>query len=342
MNNKIISIQDFKFREDVGDPFLARMHHLDYYPKGNGHMGVSKVDLEGKKTGEDFDLNSKWKMYYGLQVPGFPSHPHRGFETITIVLQGYVDHSDSHGATGRYSSGDVQWMTAGSGMQHAEMFPLIHDDKENTLQLFQVWLNLPSKDKFVDPYYKMLWAEDIPVVVEENEKGNKAIINVIAGSYKDTKSLDPNPSSWANNENSHVGILTITLEPGASFTLPSISPTLNRNLYYYKGHTIMIDNTTINSNSSIKLTGDTEIKIKNGSEESHFLLLEGEPINEPVVNYGPFVMTTMDEIDQAYKDYKATGFGGWPWGRKDPVNPKDIGRFAKYSEKDIEIKENPY
>lgn len=340
MSKTILNIKDFEFREDVGDPFLASMHHLDYYPRGNGNMGVSRIDLEGKDLGKDFDFSNDWKMYYGKEVPGFPVHPHRGFETITIVLQGYVDHSDSNGATGRYGSGDVQWMTAGSGMQHAEMFPLINDDNENTLELFQVWLNLPRNDKFVDPYYKMLWAEDIPVVIEEDEKGNKAIINIIAGIYKDRKSLDPNPNSWANNRDNNVGILTIKLEPNASFTLPRVSSTLNRNLYYYKGHDIAIDNTNIKVNSSIKLNGDKDIKIVNGNQNSYLLLLEGEPINEPVINYGPFVMNSLDEIKQAYKDYDSTGFGGWPWDQKGPVNPKDKGRFARYADNNVETPPN--
>ena len=339
MKEKIISIGEFKFRESVGDPFLARMHHLDYYPKGNGTMGVLPSDLKDKHLGEDFDLNSPWKMYYGKETPGFPVHPHRGFETVTVVLQGYVDHSDSHGATGRYGAGDVQWMTAGSGMQHAEMFPLVHDDKENTMELFQIWLNLPSKDKFVKPFYKMLWAEDIPRIEVKNQHGDTAFINVIAGNYNETRSLKPNPDSWANKEDNHVGIWTIEMEPGASFTLPSISTTLNRNLYFYKGKDIQIDAVTIKSNSSLKLVGDQEIKVTNGSEYSYLLLLEGEPINEAVVNYGPFVMNSMKEIEQAYKDYQATQFGGWPWSRKDPVNPKNLGRFAKYDENNIDIRE---
>jgi len=288
---------------------------------------------------KDFDFNNSWKMYYGKSVPGFPVHPHRGFETVTVVLKGYVDHSDSNGATGRYGAGDVQWMTAGSGLQHAEMFPLVHDDKDNTLELFQIWLNLPSKDKFADPSYKMLWAEDIPVVKEKNDNGSIATINVIAGSYKNVNSLDPNPDSWANDRNNHVGIWTIHLEPGASFTLPSISSTLNRNLYYYKGASISIDNTDIKSNSSIKLAGDEEIEVINGCKDSYLLLLEGEPINEPVVNYGPFVMNTMEEITKAYADYNDTQFGGWPWDRKDPVNPKNMGRFAKYDNDSIDIQE---
>jgi len=128
------------------------------------------------------------------------------------------------------------------------------------------------------------------------------------------------------------------MEPGASFTIPSISSTLYRNLYFYRGKDIQIDAVTIKSNSSLKLVGDQEIKVTNGSEYSYLLLLEGEPINEPVVNYGPFVMNTMEEIEQAYKDYKATQFGGWPWSRRDPVNPKNQGRFAKYDESNIDIR----
>lgn len=339
MSSKIINVDNFKFREEVSDPFLVRMHHLDGYPMGEGNMEVPSWMLKGKDFGADFDLNSDWRMYYGTGVPGFPAHPHRGFETVTVVLQGYVDHSDSDGATGRYGAGDVQWMTAGRGMQHAEMFPLVHDDKENTLELFQIWLNLPSKSKFVEPSYKMLWAEDIPVVKEKNESGATATINVIAGSYNGVKSLDPNPDSWANDRGNNVGIWTIHLEPKASFILPSISPTLNRHLYLYRGGDIIVDGTPIKVSSSIKLVGDEEIQITNSSEDSYLLLLEGEPINEPVINYGPFVMNSMEEIKQAYQDYEATEFGGWPWERKDPVNPKDKGRFAKYDENNVVIQE---
>ncbi|MDW7670683.1 MAG: pirin family protein [Bacillota bacterium] len=336
MSSKILRINEFKFREDVGDPYLARMHHVDYYPKGNGQQGVPAELLKDKSVGEDFDLTSDWKMYYGKEVPGFPVHPHRSFETVTIVLQGFVDHSDSSGLTGRYGAGDVQWMTAGSGMQHAEMFPLVHDDRENTLELFQVWLNLPARDKFVTPYYKMLWAEQIPTVVEETANGSKATINVIAGTYKGTQSLDPNPDSWAFDRDHHVGILTVRLEPGAQFSLPAVSATLNRNLYHYRGDTIMIDGAKIDGNSSLKLAGDAAITVTNGPAESFLILLEGEPINEPVVNYGPFVMNTMEEIEQAYRDYETTRFGGWPWNRKDPVNPKDSSRFARYGPDEVE------
>jgi redox-sensitive bicupin YhaK (pirin superfamily) len=126
------------------------------------------------------------------------------------------------------------------------------------------------------------------------------------------------------------------LEPGAQFSLPAVSATLNRNLYHYRGDTITVDGTLIEGNSSIKLVGDAVITVTNGPTESFLILLEGEPINEPVVNYGPFVMNTMEEIEQAYKDYQATRFGGWPWDRKDPVNPKESGRFARYGANEVE------
>lgn len=286
MTNKIISINDFKFQEEVGDPFIIRMHHIDYYPKGNGNMAVSEEYLDGKQIGEDFDLSSDFKMYYGKDVPGFPVHPHRGFETVTVVMQGFVDHSDSFGATGRYGAGDVQWMTAGKGMQHAEMMPLVYDDKENTMELFQIWLNLPPESKFVEPSYKMLWAEDVPVVKDRDETGNTATITLVAGSYN--------------------------------------------------GVNIIIDDTQIKNKSSIKLVGDQDIKVVAGEDDCYLLLLEGEPIGKPVVSRGPFVMNTVKEIQQAFQDYKATQFGGWPFDESGPVNAKNSGRFARYSDGNIE------
>ena len=100
-------------------------------------------------------------------MPGFPSHPHRGFETVTVVRQGLLDHADSMGAAARYGEGDVQWLTAGAGIQHAEMFPLLRQDADNPVELFQIWLNLPSKDKFAKPHFSMFWNNEVPTLVNE-------------------------------------------------------------------------------------------------------------------------------------------------------------------------------
>lgn len=334
--NQILKIEKLDFMWGTENPFLFCAHHNDAYPKGNDQLGPPASALLGRNIGNDFQIKDGWRMYHGDKVPGFPAHPHRGFETVTIVLEGFVDHSDSHGASGRYGNGDVQWMTAGSGLQHAEMFPLVHKDKENPLHLFQVWLNLPKKDKFTEPHYKMLWGEDIPVVETVDSNGKKSSVRIIAGKYNETKSLDPAPESWANDENNNVNIWIIRMEPNAIFKIPSLSSTITRNLYYYYGETINIEGTEISSSNRVKLQGDETIVIKNGAGESHLFLLEGEPINEPVAVYGPFVMNTMEEIREAYADYKETGFGGWPWERKDPVHSSEAVRFAKYSDGTME------
>ena len=119
-----IKIKPLGFPWETTNPFLFCAYHADAYPKGNGEMGPNE-SLAGRNIGQDFTIKDGWRMYHGEKVPGFPSHPHRGFETITVVEKGLVDHADSLGASGRYGNGDVQWMTAGKGLQHSEMFPLL-------------------------------------------------------------------------------------------------------------------------------------------------------------------------------------------------------------------------
>ncbi|HSP46784.1 MAG TPA: pirin family protein, partial [Clostridiaceae bacterium] len=296
MKKLVRSIGKMGFSLEVSDPFLACMHHRDDYPEGNEEMGPDPSLLEGRRLGADFDPNEDWRMYHGKTVPGFPAHPHRGFETVTVVLEGLIDHSDSHGASGRYGNGDVQWMTAGSGMQHAEMFPLLQDDKRNPLELFQVWLNLPRERKLCEPNYRMLWSEEIPVVEIKDGSGKKSLITLVAGAFGDQRSPDPAPDSWAYDRKNHVGIMLITMDPEAELKLPKISPTLNRRLYVYEGDGISICDTLIRSSHFAVLEGDEEIPIHNGKKETRILVLEGEPIGEPVEQYGPFVMNTREEI----------------------------------------------
>jgi redox-sensitive bicupin YhaK (pirin superfamily) len=329
---KIIGIQKLTQQWGMENPFLFGAHHLERYPRGNAEMGPD-ISLAGRQIGSDFSGKDGFSMYHGTVVPGFPAHPHRGFETVTIAQIGLVDHFDSKGNEGRYGNGDVQWMTAGSGCQHNEMFPLIRSDAENPMELFQLWLNLPAKDKMTEPDYRMMWSEDIPEVVVESYYGRKTFVRIVAGSYRGTESLAPNPSSWASDKDNHVRILFIRMEPESELQLSAVSPTLNRNLYFYRSEgKLQIDGTDVAAAHRIKLDGNQSIDITNGTRESFLILLEGEPIPEPVAHYGPFVMNSQQELRQAFDDYQQTEFGGWPWERHDQVHSRDTGRFARYSD----------
>jgi redox-sensitive bicupin YhaK (pirin superfamily) len=124
------------FPWETPDPFLFCAYHLDLYPAGNEDFGP-KASLEGREIGSDFAGKDGWRMYHGDVVPGFPQHPHRGFETVTLVRRGLIDHSDSLGAAARFGEGDVQWVTAGRGIVHSEMFPLLKQHAANPVELFQ-------------------------------------------------------------------------------------------------------------------------------------------------------------------------------------------------------------
>lgn len=312
------------------DPFLFCVYHLDHYPKGNKEMGPA-ASLEGRNLGGDFVIKDGWRMYHGKKVPGFPYHPHRGFETITIVNKGVCDHSDSLGAAGRFGGGDVQWMTAGKGVQHSEMFPLLNQDHPNTLELFQIWLNLPRKDKLTDPYFKMLWHEDIPVI---NMDGVR--LRIIAGKWNDVNGVEPPPHSWANKTEHQVGVWEIQMEPEARLVIPITANTVNRSLYLFEGDGVSLNDSELAVDHGADLQGDAEITLHNSRSTARMLLLQGEPISEPVAKYGPFVMNTQDEIHEAMRDYRDTEFGGWPWPEAEYVHDREKGRFALYPDGHLE------
>jgi hypothetical protein len=336
--NKILNIEPLGFPWKTQDPFLFCAYHKDEYPKGNSNLGVDFEQLKGRNIGQDFTLKDGWRMYHGRNIPGFPYHPHRGFETITINKEGVVDHSDSLGATGRFMSGDVQWMTAGKGILHSEMFPLVKKNKENPLEIFQIWLNLPKVSKMVEPHFKMLWNEDIPAIEHTDKYNRITSIRVIAGSLNNINALSPTPDSWASNSKNLVGIFTIKMKAGAYWTLPKTSNEVNRSIFFYKGHNIKIEDKIIPSNHLIELSANKDILINNGNKEAYFLILEGKPIGEPIVKHGPFVMNTQEEIREAMKDYGKTQFGGWPWSDTEVVHPRNKGRFALHSNGTEEIK----
>ncbi|MFT5166996.1 MAG: redox-sensitive bicupin YhaK (pirin superfamily) [Saprospiraceae bacterium] len=327
----IIRIKPLGFPWQTQDPFIFCVHHRDEYPKGNEEMGPD-ASLAGRNIGQDFVIKDGWRMYHGSTMPGFPYHPHRGFETITIAKEGIVDHSDSLGAAGRFSSGDVQWMTAGKGVLHSEMFPLIHKDKENPLEIFQIWLNLPRVSKFVEPHFKMLWAENIPALKETDVNGKTISVDLIAGTLQDLQAPNPTPDSWAANPENEVSILTIKMEANANWVLPKANAETNRTLYFYKGNLLNIAGENISVNHAIEVKAGEDISLQAGSEDCFVLVLQGKPINEPVVQHGPFVMNTEAEIQDAFDDYRRTQFGGWPWPKQEQAHDREKGRFALHAD----------
>ncbi len=323
------------FQWQTVDPFLFCVHHDDRYPRGNDELGPA-ASLAGRQIGRDFEGLDGWRMYHGDVVPGFPRHPHRGFETITVARQGFIDHSDSLGATARYGHGDIQWMTAGQGIVHAEMFPLVRNDAENPCELFQIWMNLPAEHKMVPAYFKMLWAEAVPELTIRRPGGEQVHVRVMAGSLavegapSELRAPPPTPHSWAADPANEVGIWSVALSPGARFTVPPASPGVNRTIYFFAGASMAIGGREVSPKVGVSVRPDVAAELVNGGAEAEVLILQGKPIGEPVAHYGPFVMNTRAELQQAFADYQRTQFGGWPWHRDDPVHDRVQGRFAKH------------
>ncbi len=335
--NTILNIRPLGFPWATQDPFIFCAYHYDRYPAGNADLGP-QASLAGRRIGQDFDPSKDWRMYHGRTVPGFPHHPHSGFETVTIAKKGLVDHADSLGAAGRFGNGDVQWMTAGKGVQHSEMFPLLNNKKGNELELFQLWLNLPAKSKKVDPHFAMLWSETIPIYQEKDANNRQVTMDIIAGSFAGIQAPDPAPNSWAADPENEVAIWTIHLEAGATLTIPAAKNAVNRSLYYYRGKTIAIADQQVKDQHIVDLPSNAAATIQNGPEDSYLLFLQGKPIGEPVVQHGPFVATSQQGIVETMTAYQATEFGGWPWPRPDQVHERERGRFAKHIDGKLETR----
>mmetsp|Transcript_9015 Transcript_9015/g.11267 ORF Transcript_9015/g.11267 Transcript_9015/m.11267 type:complete len:356 (-) Transcript_9015:549-1616(-) len=319
------------------DPFLFVVYHNDHFPVAHD----DSMEAPRRGNGADFDPRAEYRMYHGEKIPGFPQHPHRGFETITATMDGIIDHSDSLGNGGRYGEGDVQWMTAGKGVVHGEMFPLIQKDKPNNCRFFQIWLNLPSRHKMVDPDFKMFWNTNVPKYTSEDGLGN---VTVFYGDYFLEQKDDtcerienpnqPPPYSWATDPINDVAVLHITIQPGGNLTIPAAhNGDASRALYLIEGYDgIVVGNKTFRRSTMLTVDASQPITISvpanSESVPGQVLMLQGKPIGEPVAQHGPFVMNTQSEIRQAFADYQQTQFGGWPWQRNDMVFPRDKGRFA--------------
>lgn len=339
-SNTILCVQPLGFPWPTIDPFLFCVHHDDAYPAGNAQLGPA-ASLAGRPMGQDFSRQDGWSMYHGHTVPGFPAHPHRGFETVTIVRRGLIDHSDSAGATARFGQGDVQWLTAGKGIVHCEMFPLLRADAPNPVELFQIWLNLPASHKMVEPHFTMLWHERIATHEHTDAAGHHTLATCIAGTL-DTPSgraqgLPPPPDSWASQPDSDVAIYTLRMEPGARWTLPAAQGSATRRMVYFFTHgTLRLAGQTLDHPCAAEVRAQDALELVNGEAVSELLVLQARPIGEPVAQYGPFVMNTQAEIHQAFADYRRTEFGGWPWGAPDPTHGPTRGRFAQHVDGRVE------
>ncbi len=331
MSDPIVGVTPLGQRWQTEDPFLFCVHHLDRYPPGNARLGP-EAPLAGRTLGQDFDGKDGWNMYHGDVVPGFPQHPHRGFETVTIVRQGYIDHSDSLGATARFGMGDVQWLTAGAGVVHSEMFPLLDPSGPNTLELFQIWLNLPARHKLAAPYFPMFWDRDIP-----RRRSPGVEVTVIAGALDGLQALPPPPHSWGADPESALAIWSIAMDAGATWTLPAArGAQTRRTLHLFAGQGVTVGTREVPGPAAIQVDPGEAVPLRASRGAIEILLLQGRPIGEPVAQYGPFVMNTRAELEQAFADYQRTQFGGWPFPDSAPVFPRDAGRFARHADGRVE------
>jgi redox-sensitive bicupin YhaK (pirin superfamily) len=216
------------------------------------------------------------------------------------------------------------------------MFPLTRRDEPNPLELFQIWLNLPASNKFSAPYFSMFWADSIPCVRIADEGDRATYVTLIAGALGDHAAPTPPPDSWASRADADLAIWTIRMAPHAKWTLPRAHAQSNRALYFFSGSSIRVAGETVRPGSAAELFADRDVLLENGDREGEILLLQGRPIGEPVAQYGPFVMNTQQEIQQAFMDYRRTLFGGWPWDTSAPVHPRTCGRFAKHADGRVE------
>ncbi|OUJ04790.1 pirin family protein [Acetobacter malorum] len=229
---------------------------------------------------------------------GVGEHPHKGFETVTIVYDGEVEHRDSSGGGGIIGPGDVQWMTAGNGVQHEEFHSPAYAKTGGSFHMVQLWVNLPAKDKAVPAAYQTILAGDIPTVPLASKAG---ALRIIAGDYEGTRG----PARIFSPLNVWDGVL----HEGAQVTL-NLPKGHNAAVVLLEGHLILNGTQELGAAQFALLEhAGAEVTLQ-ASRESSFLVLTGEPLNEPIAGYGPFVMNTQEEIRQAIEDFNAGRFGG--------------------------------
>ena len=269
----------------VGDGF--RVHN--FIPSGY-HLDMKRMDPFIM-----LDYNSKFNFPATDKPKGVGVHPHRGFETVTIAYQGSVSHHDSSGGGGTIHQGDVQWMTAASGVLHKEYHAEEFYKQGGIFQMVQLWVNLPAKDKMSTPKYQAIEHKDIPTVEVEN-----GFIEVIAGEYNQTKG--------AASTFSPVNMLNAKLNEGgkANFSFPA---NYNTVLLVIEGEVKVNEQEIVPTDHLLLFTNEGEDFTIEATENSIVLILSGEPLNEPIASYGPFVMNTQEQIREAFEDFNNGKFG---------------------------------
>lgn len=242
------------------------------------------------------DFNPEYNFGPSDHIRGVGVHPHKGFETVTIAYKGSVAHHDSSGSHGIINAGDVQWMTAGNGILHKEYHEEAFSKKGGPFEMVQLWVNLPKKDKSVTPHYQELAASGMGKITLPDDAG---LVNVIAGTFNGVKG----PAETY----SPVNLFDLKLNEGAEIKT-SIQAGYNTALLVVNG-SIEVNGEMATEHSFVLFANEgEEIQIK-ANKKSVILLLSGEPIHEPIVSYGPFVMNTQAEIHQAIEDFNMGKFG---------------------------------
>ena len=226
---------------------------------------------------------------------GAPDHPHRGFETVTYIMDGEMQHEDSHGHRGSIRSGDVQWMTAGAGVIHSEMPSREMLERGGRMHGFQIWINLPREKKMTQPRYQEYAADRLPLV-----SGDGRWIRVIAGeAYGQRSPIETTVPAT---------MLHVKLEPGKTASF-DVAPGSNVIVHAIAGEGVVGDARVSAHHAAILSQSPATVVLSSGRGGFEALLLAGMPLGEPVARYGPFVMSTMDELEQAFEDYRSGNFG---------------------------------